>query len=169
MKPIVPVINEVVDESAAAAASAAAPSAPPAAPAALTLEEKRARVAEAARRKEAEDEVREVETAFTRLELRERFEKELGGPEGQQFMIHDATDVGEGFFVVKLAPSIVYKTYWDSKNTDVDRCDFVKQCVVYPAVPAYLAARGRRQGIDAVLADMLALLNGLKSRAESGK
>jgi hypothetical protein len=133
------------------------------------VDDRRARVLAAKQRKAAAEEERALDGEVQRLELAERFERELGGPEGQQFAIHDATDVGEGFFVVKLAPSITFKTYWDSKMTDVDRCDFVTSCLVYPTREVYLAARGRRMGIDAVLSDMLGALNGLKRKSDSGK
>ncbi len=140
-----------------------------AASAAATLDEKRARVAAAKRAKDAAEEARKLDAEIERLDLAERFEKELGGPEGQQFAILDKTKCGEGLFVVKLAPSIVWKTYWDSKMTDVDRCDLVSQCIVHPAKETYLAARGRRMGIDAELTKALGILNGLQLDIDEGK
>jgi hypothetical protein len=135
----------------------------------LTVDEKRTRVNAARAKRELAEEDRKLDAEFARLELVERFERELGGREGQQFAIHDATDVGEGLFVVKLAPAIVWKTYWDSKMTDVDRCDLITPCIVHPDKETYLAARGRRQGIDAELTNLLAKLNGLKAKGLEGK
>lgn len=135
----------------------------------LTLDEKRARVNAANRAKAAREEDRKLNAELERLDLAERFEKELGGPEGQQFAILDMTKRGEGLFVVKLAPSIIWKTYWDSKMTDVDRCDLVTACIVHPAKEEYLAARGRRQGIDAELTKLLGALNGLQIDIDEGK
>ena len=134
-----------------------------------TLEEKRVRVLAAKRRREAAEEERKLNAEVERLDLAERFETELGGPEGQQFAILDMTKRGEGLFVVKLAPSIIWKTYWDSKMTEVDRCDLVSACIVHPAKDAYLAARGRRQGIDAELTKLLGALNGLQIEIDEGK
>ncbi len=134
-----------------------------------TLDEKRARVLAAKRAKDANEEERKLNAEIERLDLEERFEKELGGPAGQQFAVLDMTKRGEGLFVVKLAPSIVWKTYWDSKMTEVDRCDLVSACIVHPAKDAYLAARGRRQGIDAELTKLLGALNGLQIDIDEGK
>lgn len=134
-----------------------------------TLEEKRARVAAARQAQAASDEARKLDAELERLELVERFERELGGPEGQQFAILDSTRQGEGFFVVKLGPSMLWKTYWDSKMTDVDKCDLVAPCIVHPAKDVYLAARGRRLGIDAELTKLLGALNGLQINTEQGK
>lgn len=135
----------------------------------LTVEEKRAFVAAAKQRRDAREEQRKLDAKYEHDKLSERFESELGGPEGQQFAILDMTSVGEGMFVVKLGPSILWKTYWDSKMTDVDKCDLVAACIVHPSKEQYLAARGRRQGIDAVLTNMLGKLNGLKLDYEEGK
>lgn len=135
----------------------------------LTNEQKRARVLEARKQRDEREEQRKLDAEFERSELAARFEKECGGSEGQQFAILDSTDIGEGFFVVKLAPSIIWKTYWDSKMTEVDRCDLVSACIAHPAKDVYLAARGRRQGIDAELTKLLAALNGLKVDKETGK
>lgn len=136
---------------------------------AATLDEKRARVLSAKRAKDAAEETRKLDADIERLDLAERFERELNGPEGQQFAILDMTKRGEGLFVVKLAPSIVWKTYWDSKMTEVDRCDLVSACIVHPTKDAYLAARGRRQGIDAELTKLLGALNGLQIDIDEGK
>lgn len=134
-----------------------------------TLDEKRTRVLAAKRRKEAAEEERKLDADVERLDLVERFEKELGGEEGQQFAILDMTKRGEGFFVVKLGPSILWKTYWDSKMNEVDRSDLVGACIVHPSKDEYLAARGRRQGIDAELTKLLGALNGLQIDIEEKK
>lgn len=135
----------------------------------MTSDEKRARVLAARRTNEMLEAERKLDAEVERLDLVERFQKELGGPEGEQFAIYDATDRGEGFFVVKLGPSILWKTYWDSQMTEVDRCDLVSACIVHPPKEAYLAARGRRMGIDAVLTKMLGRLNGLDIAADEKK
>ncbi len=137
--------------------------------AAATLDEKRARVNAAKSAKAAHEEERKLDAEIERLDLAERFAKELGGPEGHQFAILDMTKRGEGLFVVKLAPSIVWKTYFDSKMSDVDRCDLVSACIVHPAKETYLAARGRRLGIDAELTKLLGALNGLQIDIDEGK
>lgn len=134
-----------------------------------TADEKRARLLEARQRREAADEQRRLDAELERLDLVERFEKELGGPEGQQFAIYDATGLGEGFFVVKLGPSVLWKTYWDSKMSDVDKCDLVSQCIVHPSKEDYLAARGRRMAIDTVLVTYLGRLNGLNYEIQEKK
>lgn len=136
---------------------------------ALTPEEKRARLLEARAKKDAADEQRKLDAEFARLELAERLEKELGGPEGQQFAIYDATGLGEGLFAVKLGPSVLWKAYWDSKMTDVDKCDLVTQCIAYPTKEEYLAARGRRMAIDTVLVTYLGRLNGLNYEIQEKK
>lgn len=136
---------------------------------ALTAEEKRSRVLAARQRNDEREEQRKLDAEYERCELAERFEKELGGREGEQFAILDETSCGEGFFVVKLGPSILWKTYWDSKMNDVDRCDLVTNCIVHPTKEHYLAARGRRQGIDAELTKLIGKLNGLRIGADEGK
>lgn len=135
----------------------------------LTSDEKRARVVAAKRQKETLEEERKLDAEFARLELEERFTRELGGPEGQQFAIYDATRVGEGLFVVKLGPSILWRTYWDSQMTEVDRSDLVSACIVHPSKEDYLAARSRRLGIDAELTKLLAELNGVQITKTQGK
>lgn len=136
---------------------------------ALSVDAKRARILAAKRKKEAEAESSSLDAEIERLNLEEHFERELHGKEGQQFSIYDATECGEGFFVVKLGPSILWKTYWDSQMNEVDRCDLVSACIVHPAKDAYLAARGRRMGIDAELVKHLGRLNGLEIAATEKK
>ncbi len=114
----------------------------PKAPTGPTNEEKRARVVAARQAKELAEETRRLDAELEKT--------------------------GEGFFVVKLGPSILWKTYWDSKMTDVDRCDLVTPCIVHPAKEQYLAARGRRQGIDAELTKLLGALNGLQFSTDQG-
>ncbi len=126
------------------------------------VDDRRARLLAAKQRRDAAAEEARLDAEIERLELVERFEKELAGGEGKQFAVYDATECGEGFFVVKLGPSILWKTYWDSQMTDVDRCDLVSACIVHPEKETYLAARGRRMGIDAELTKLLGKLNGLE-------
>ncbi len=131
--------------------------------------DKRARVLAARSKAQAKAESRKLDAEYDRLELVERFERETAGEEGQQFAILDCTGLGEGFFVVKLAPGIIWKNYWDSKMTDVDRCDLVTACLAYPEKTDYLAARNRRVGIDVELTNLVARLNGLKGKEDEGK
>jgi hypothetical protein len=157
----------VTADSASSASSPPAPSSPPSA--ADVVAAKRARVL-AARVKAQEDlENRKLDADCERLSLLERLERETGGKDGQQFGILDCTDIGEGFFAVKLAPSIIWKNYWDSKMTDVDRCDLITACLAHPEKTDYLAARNRRNGIDVELCNLVAKLNGLKSKDDAGK
>lgn len=134
-----------------------------------SLDDMRAAVVAAKQKKDAEEQDRRVTNEYERLQLAERFEKDLGGKEHEQFEILDMTLCGEGFFVVKLAPSIVWKTYWESKMTTVDQCDLVSGCIVHPPKDDYLAARNRRQGIDAELTKLVGRLNGLHLGVEQGK
>ena len=133
-----------------------------------TPDAKRARLLAAARQREEARAAKRAEAEVRRLELVEQFEAELG-PEGEKFAVHDATGIGEGFFVVKLGEPILFQRYLDSKMTPADRCDFVSQCIAYPEKDMYLAARGRRQGIDIELVNLLGALNGVKLKNDEGK
>lgn len=138
-------------------------------PAALSNDEKRALIKAAEQKRVLDEEQSKLDAQWERHQLVERFERELGGKEGQQFAICDATHLGEGFFVVKLGPAILMKTFFDSEMNDVDRCDFVAPCIVHPSKEAYLAARERRNGFDIELSNRLAGLYGLKLKVNEGK
>lgn len=133
-----------------------------------TFEEKRTRLRalDAERGKARAAAKQDAEIAV--LELRDRFERELG-PEGQAYAMFDASSVGEGIFVVKLGEGILYTTFMESKLTPVDRYDFVAPCVVYPSRSDYDRAQARRPGLNVELSNRLAGLFGLKLKADEGK
>lgn len=134
----------------------------------LTAEEKRQYVRAQQQQQDEAETNRKLDAEYQRALLVARFKKELGA-EGEHFAVLDMTHVGEGFFVVKLAPSIVWKTYWESKMTTVDEHDLVSACIVHPDRDTYLAARGRRQGIDVELGKLVGRLNGLRIGVDQGK
>lgn len=131
--------------------------------------EMRTRLLEARRARDEQAELEQLERDFARLELREQLEKETNGKEGKQFAIYDASAVGEGLFAVKLGPAVLFQTFMDSERTPVDRCDFVTHCIAHPSKEDYLAARGRRPGIDIELSNRLAKLYGLDIEIKEGK
>ena len=133
-----------------------------------TFEAKRARLLASKKTRDAEREAKKRAAEVERLELAERFERELG-PEGEAFAVYDASSVGEGIFVIKLGEAVLYTTFMESKMTPGDRYDFVSSCIVHPSKAAYDQAQLRRPGINVELSNKLAALFGLKIKADEGK
>jgi hypothetical protein len=105
-----------------------------------------------------------------RLRLAFRFEKELGTREGVGFFVHDATDIDEGFFVVKLGDAIRWKEFIDApKVTEAHRYDLLEPVVVHPAREVFQAAFARRHALGISLCNKLGELYGLKLKADEGK
>lgn len=106
------------------------------------------------------------------LELEEKYERELG-PVGQEFQIVDATDLGEGFVVLRRGEEVLWKRYSKliakETETEVDTRDFVLPCVVHPAKEKYDEIVSRRPFIASRCANALGSLYGVKRRAEEGK
>lgn len=102
------------------------------------------------------------------LELECRFEKELG-PKGQSFAIVDASELGEGFIVVKLGEEVLWKKYKSSKMEPGDTHDFVYPCVAHPSRERYVEIVARRPFLAERSASALATLYGVKLRTEEGK
>jgi hypothetical protein len=103
-----------------------------------------------------------------RLELEERFEKELG-PMGEQFAIVDATHCGEGFVVIRLGESVLHKQFMASKLEEPDYHEFVFPAVVHPAKDAFVQIAARRPGLRAECAAALLGLYGVKLKGDAGK
>jgi len=103
-----------------------------------------------------------------RLELEERFEKELG-PMGEQFAIVDATHCGEGFVVVKLGESVLHKQFMASKMEESDYHEFVFPTVVHPGKDQFTQMAARRPGLRAECAVALLSLYGVKLKGDAGK
>ncbi len=128
---------------------------------------KAAREAKAARleaKAEADD---ALELQF--LELEEKFEKDLSGPRGSKFEILDLRDLCEGFVVVRLGESVLYKRFKNSKMTDDDARELVLPCVVYPTVDEFKALLLRRDAVLGRVANAAGTLHGLNLKAETGK
>ncbi len=106
---------------------------------------------------------------LVQLELEERFEKELNGRKGQAFMIVDASDLGEGFVVVKLGEDVLWTAFMKSKQTAMDIDIFVTPCVVYPSVDDYRKLTKRRAFLADRCATALATLYGVKADEAAGK
>lgn len=129
------------------------------------LAEKRAAKA----KRDAEAEKERDASELERLELEERFEKELNGKRGRAFMIVDASDLGEGCIVLKLGEDVLWNTFSKSKMNVVDTDAFVVPCVVYPSVDQYRGITKRRAFIADRCASALATLYGVKADVEAGK
>jgi hypothetical protein len=131
-------------------------------------EAKRARLREAQAKREQALEDKKLDADIERLELVEKYERDLG-PEGQAFAIYDASHVGEGFFVVKHGEAVLYTTFMESKLTPADRYDFVAPCIVHPTREKFDAAQARRPGINVELSNRLVSLYGIKLKTDEGK
>jgi len=99
------------------------------------------RLADAKRQQARESEAEDLE--LERLELVDKLEKEHG-PQGRAFEVVDATDLGEGFFAVKLGPSVHYAKIKASKVTDADLHGFIAPNLVFPSVEQFAEVCGRR-------------------------
>ncbi len=123
---------------------------------------------DAAKREEAVQAERDA-AELAKLELEERFEKELGGRKGQAFMIVDASDLGEGHIVLKLGEDVLFNAFKASKMNVVDTEMFVVPCLAYPAVDEYRKITKRRAFIADRCASALGVLYGVRTEAEAGK
>lgn len=112
-----------------------------------------------------------------RLELEDRFERELRGAEGTEFMIwpstpDEAVERGVGHVVVKRPDAISFNKYLDVAGescTPADRYDFVAPCVVHPALEEYQRIRQALPGLDLELSNRCAKLGGLRIKIDQGK
>lgn len=126
----------------------------------------RARAAASARaaKREAEREAAELE----RLELEAKYEGEIG-PIDRAFVIVDASDLGEGFIVLRLGEGVLWKTFSTSKMDVVDVETFVLPNVVHPSRETYREIVMRRGFLADRCATSLAKLYGVKRETDAGK
>lgn len=127
-----------------------------------------AKRAEAAKREVARQAERDA-AELVKLDLEERFEKELNGHKGQAFMIVDVSDLGEGHIVVRLGEDVLFNAFKASKMNVVDIDAFVTPCVVYPSIDQYRQTVKRRAFIADRCANALGTLYGIKAEADAGK
>lgn len=102
------------------------------------------------------------------LKLESKYEDELG-PIGVEFQIIDASELGEGFIVVRRAEEVLWKRYMASKQTPADEHELVLPCVVHPAKEKYLEIIGRRAFVESRCATAIGALQGVRTRHEEGK
>lgn len=134
-----------------------------------TVAERLAHVRAEKARQAAEDKEKQDLAEIERFELAERFSKELGGKEGEAFAVIDATVTGDGFIVVKLGASVLWRTYVASTQGVVDLDALVSPCVVYPTLPEYRSIVARRTIIATTCANALTELYGFKASYDKGK
>jgi hypothetical protein len=127
-----------------------------------------AKRADAAKREVARQAERDA-AELAKLELEERFEKELNGRRGQAFEIVDVSDLGEGHIIVKLGEDVLFNAFKASKMNVVDIDAFVTPCVVYPSIDQYRQTVKRRSFIADRCANALGTLYGLKAESDAGK
>jgi len=136
------------------------------------------RLAAARARKAVKESAKSVDRArseLEKLELEERFEKELGGPLGQAFAIVDASHVGEGFIAIKLGEDVLWNTYKSAVASRKDGANvvetesYVLPCVVHPSKDDYRKIVKRRPFLSDECALALSGLYGFKRKDEEGK
>jgi hypothetical protein len=159
-------VTTVPEAFAPALAVVSSPSPAPSGP--TLLERLAAKRADAAKREIARQADRDA-AELERLELEERFERELRGRKGQAFMIVDASDLGEGHVVVKLGEDVLFTSFTKSKMNVVDVDAFVTPCVVYPSLDQYRQIVKRRAFIGDRCASALGTLYGVKAAEDAGK
>jgi hypothetical protein len=143
---------------------------PPAAPTPAPADPA-ARLAELRNRKAAREQKIEAEkqaAELARLELEEKYEKELG-PLGREFAIVDCSDQGDGFVVMKRGEDVLWNAFKASKMGVVDTEAFVLPCVVSPSTDDYRKLVKRRPFVADRCAGELATLFGVKLKADEKK
>lgn len=120
-----------------------------------------------ARREETRAKERQA-AELERLRLEERFEQEIGGL-GRDFCIVDASDLGEGFVVLKRGESVLWTSFKKSKMNEVDVEGFVLPSVVHPAKDEYRKVVMRRPFVAERCANELGKLYGVKGKEDEGK
>jgi hypothetical protein len=119
--------------------------------------------------KDAAEAIRREGLELEKFELIDRFEKELNGKLGRDFEIVDDSEEGEGFIVVKRGEAVQFRTYMDSKQTGMDREQFILPLLVYPSKDVFLGRINRRDFVGVRCVNALAKLAGLKQDVEAGK
>lgn len=132
-----------------------------------TVEEKRARLMASANERAAARVEAKKARDLELLELREKFETEVG-PEGEKFVIYEG-GVGDGFIVLKLGLGVLATQYADSKQTMADRFDFVAPCVAHPSKEAFQSINSARPLVLLDLVNLLSGLYGVKAGVEEKK
>ncbi|MBA2683809.1 MAG: hypothetical protein H0U66_04905 [Gemmatimonadaceae bacterium] len=100
--------------------------------------------------------------------MEDKYEDELG-PINRAFVIVDASDLGEGFVVLKLGLDVQWNAFKASKMNVVDTDMFVAPCVVHPTLDAYHALVKRRAFVADRCAGALATLFGVKQGDDAKK
>ncbi len=106
---------------------------------------------------------------LARFDLRDKFEKETGGTVNKDFVIIDASELGEGHIVLKLGPSVLWKTFQASKMGLTDMDSFVVPCLLHPTKDEYREIVTRRQLIADTCTTALAGLYGFKAKVDKEK
>ena len=133
-----------------------------------SLEERRARLLEQKAERDATRRARLAAREVERLELAERYELELGA-EGSEFAIFDSGHVDDPLVVVKRPALVQWSKYEQSKQTPIDRFDFVRPSIVHPAEAEWNALREKRPGVEIQASNLMAHMMGLKVEADAGK
>jgi hypothetical protein len=102
------------------------------------------------------------------LKLEAKFEEERGAI-GAEFQIVDASELGEGFIVLRRCEEVLWKRYMGSKQTPGDQHDLVMPCVLHPSKERYLEIIARRAYIEDRCANAIGSLQGVRVRHEEGK
>jgi hypothetical protein len=102
------------------------------------------------------------------LKLEEKYEAELG-PVGVEFQMVDASELGEGFVVLRRGEEVLWKRYMASKKSATDTHELVMPCVVHPTKEKFLELIGRRAHIEERCAFAIGTLHGVKMKEEEGK
>lgn len=138
----------------------------------LTIKTPAEKLAELLKRKALRDEARDAaitDAKIERLELEERFAKELGGDVDKAFTIVDVSDLGEGFVVMKLGSDVEFTAFKASKMNVVDTDTFLAPNIVHPSLDAYRTLAKRRGAVPDRCTLALATLYGAKLKDDAGK
>lgn len=133
-----------------------------------SLEARRARLLEQKEQREAVRRARLAAREVERLELAERYEAELG-PEGSEFAVFDSGHVDDPLVVVKRPALVQWSKFEQSKQTPIDRYDFVAPSIVHPTKDEWNALREKRPGVELGASNLMAHMMGLKTEADAGK
>ncbi len=131
-----------------------------------SLQEKRARLLAAKASREAEAAAKAEAIEFAVLELEDRLATEVGGVRGVDW---DIVGHGEILIGVKRGPSLAFKGFQNSKQSEADVITLVKACAVSPDPKEIGSILEEYPALAVRTALAIAGLFGAKLREDAGK
>jgi hypothetical protein len=134
-----------------------------------TIEQELARLRRERAEREAPDKDARIRREIEKEKLIVRFERELNGKLGSEFVIVDTGHLSDPFIVMKKPILVQWEKYTQSKMSPAERFDYIAPSIAYPKLDEYTLLRTNRAGLDTAVSNALMPMMGLSAEVEAGK